>query len=102
MAFGVWLGTSGVVALMSRTRPCVFCCISRSFAFGGKSVTHPMDHGMVSRLMFGLIKATRPQDEGEDEADVCALCCQQRPAITACGECQEHYCDEWIDAHTCG
>ena len=42
------------------------------------------------------------QDEGEDEADVCSLCCQKRSTITACGECQEHYCDECIDDHTCG
>ena len=42
------------------------------------------------------------QDEGEDEADVCVLCRQKRSTITVCGECQEHYCDECIDAHTCG
>ena len=42
------------------------------------------------------------QDEGEDEADVRVLCCQKRSTVTACGECQEHDCDECIDAHTCG
>ena len=56
----VWLGTFGVVALMSCTVPCVFCCISRKIAFGGRSVTLLMDHGTMSRLMFGPIKATRP------------------------------------------
>ena len=30
------------------------------FAFGGRSDTLLMDHGTMSRLMFGLIKATRP------------------------------------------
>ena len=33
---------------------------------------------------------------------VCVLCCQKRSTITVCGECQEHYCEECIDAHTCG
>ena len=41
-----------VVALMSCTSPCVFCCISRNFAFGGRSVTLLMDHGTMSRVMF--------------------------------------------------
>ena len=71
---GVWLG---VAALMSCTNPCMFCCISCHFAFGGRSVTLVMDHGTMFRLMFALIKATQAatQDEGGDEADVCALCC---------------------------
>ena len=30
---GVWLGTCGVAAQMSCTSPCMFCCISRNFAF---------------------------------------------------------------------
>ena len=34
------------------------------------------------------------QGEGEDEADVCAFCCQKHSTITGCGECQEHYCEE--------
>ena len=42
------------------TSLCVFCCISRSFAFGGRSVALLMDHGTMSHLMFGLIKATKP------------------------------------------
>ena len=45
---------------MGCTNPCVFCCISRNFAFGGKSVTLVMDHGTMSRLMFGPIQATQP------------------------------------------
>ena len=42
------------------------------------------------------------QDEGEDEADVCELCCQKRSTVTICGECCEHYYDKCIDAHTFG
>ena len=42
------------------------------------------------------------QDEGEDEAEVCVLCCHKRSTITICGECKEHYCCECIDTHTCG
>ena len=42
------------------------------------------------------------QDEAEDEAEVCALYCQNRSTITVCGECEEHYCAECIDTHTCG
>ena len=42
------------------------------------------------------------QDEAEDEAEMCALCCQKRSTITVCGECEEHYCAECIDTHTCG
>ena len=67
------------------------------------SVTHLMGQGTMSRLMFGLISnSAATQDEGEDEADVCVLCCQKHSTITFCGECQEHYCEEYIDAHTCG
>ena len=29
---------------------------------------------------------------------VCALCCQKRSTITACGVCQEDFCNECIDA----
>ena len=60
----------------------------------------PWDH--VLHVWTDKSNPAAMQDEGEDEADVCALCCQKRSAITACGECQEHYCDECINAHTCG
>ena len=42
------------------------------------------------------------QDEAEDEAEVCVLCCQRRSTVTVCDECKEHYCTECIDTHTCG
>ena len=45
---------------MTCTSPCVCCCISRNFAFGGRSVTLLMDHGTMSRLPFGLIKEIHP------------------------------------------
>ena len=42
---------------------------SEKNAFGGKSVTLLVDHGTMSRLMFGWIKdSTAMYDEGEDEA----------------------------------
>ena len=45
---------------MSCTSQSVFCCILHYFALGGQSITPPMDHGSMSRLMFGPTKATRP------------------------------------------
>ena len=41
-------------------------------------------------------------DEAEDEAEVCVLCCQKRSTIKVCGEYEKHYCAECIDTHTCG
>ena len=32
------------------------------------------------------------QDEAEDEAEVCVLCCQKRSTVAVCDECKEHYC----------
>ena len=43
-----------MVALMSCTGPCVFCCILCNFAFKGRPGT--LHH---VRLMFGLIKANQ-------------------------------------------
>ena len=45
---------------MSCTSQSIFCCIFRNFAVAGRCVTPPVDHGSMSRLMFGLTKATRP------------------------------------------
>ena len=42
------------------------------------------------------------QDEAQDEAAVCVLCCQKRSTITVCDECKVHYCADCIDTHTCG
>ena len=103
-AIGVWLGTFGVAALLSCTTPCVFCCISCNFAFGGRSVTRLMGHGTMSRLMFGLIKATQlPRGMRERMRQMCVCyAAKSAPPSHFCGECQEHYCDKCIDAHTCG
>ena len=43
-----------------------------------------------------------PQDQAEDEAEVCVLCCQRRSTVAVCDECKEHYSNECIDTHTCG
>ena len=64
---GVWLGTSSVVAPMSCTSQPVFCCKLRNLAFTGKTLTPPMDHGSMSRLMFGLTKATRSPGRGDKD-----------------------------------
>ena len=92
-----------MATLMSCSNPCVFCCVSRNSAFGGRLVTLLMDHGTMSRLMFGLIKATQPPCKmGKRMRSKCALCCQKRSTITICGECKVHYRAQCIDACTCG
>ena len=78
-----------MAVLMSCTSPRVFCCISHNFCIPfciQTQVRHP---------------PAAMQDEGEDEVEVCVLCCQKHFTITPCGECKEHYCAECIDAHTC-
>ena len=68
-----------MAALMSCTGPCVFCCISRNFAFGGRSVTLLMDRGTMSHLMFGLIKATRPPRKMRERMrQMCVPCVVRR------------------------
>ena len=69
--------SSGVAAaLMSFTIPCVFCCISCNFAFGGTSVTLLMDHGTMSRLMFWTDKSkpNLPSKMRERMRQRCVLC----------------------------
>ena len=49
--------------------------VSRNFAFGGRSVTLLMDHGTMSHLMFGLIKATRlPRKMKQRMGPMCVPC----------------------------
>ena len=92
-----------MAAPMSCTSQSVFCCILHNFAFAGRCVTPPMDHASMSRLMFGLTKATRPPRKMRQRMrQKCVLCCQKRSTITVCGECEEHYCAECIDTRTCG
>ena len=77
---GVWLGTSSVAAPMSCTSQSVFCCILHNFASSGKSVTPPTDHGSMSRLMFGLTKATRPPRKMRQRMRQKCVCCVARSA----------------------
>ena len=57
----------------------------------------------MSRLTFGLTKATRPPRKMRQRMRrMCVLCCQRRSTVAVCDECKEHYCNECIDTHTCG
>ena len=69
-----------MVAPMSCTSQSVFCCILRNFAFGGKYVIPPMDPGSMSRLMFGLTKATRPPRKMRQRMRQQCVCCVLRSA----------------------
>ena len=57
------------------TSQSAFCCISQSFASGGKSVTPPTDHGSMSRLRFGLTKATGPPRKMRQRTRLECVCC---------------------------
>ena len=47
----------------------------KQFAFGGRSVALLMDHGTMSHLMFGPIKATQPPHKmRETMGHRCVLC----------------------------
>ena len=70
-------GTSDVAAPTSCTSQSGFCCILRNFAFAG---TPPMDHGSMSRLMFGLTKATRPPPKMRQRMRQNGVCCVVRNA----------------------
>ena len=58
--------------------PYVFCCISRNFAFGGRSLV--MDHGTMPRLMFQLIKATWPPHKMKERMRHMGVPCGGRSA----------------------
>ena len=60
---------------MSCTSQSAFCCILHSFASGGKFVTPPTDHGSMSRLRFGLTKATRPPRKMRQRMRHKCVCC---------------------------
>ena len=93
-----------MAAPMSCTSQSAFCCISLSFASGGKSATPPYgpwEH-VPPQVWTDQSNSAATQDEAEDEAEVCVLCCQRRSTVAACDECKEHYCNECIDTHTCG
>ena len=65
---------------MSCTSQSVFCCILPNFAFAGKSATPPMDHGSMSRVMFGLMKATRLPRKMRQRMRQKCVCCVVRSA----------------------
>ena len=69
-----------MAAPMSCTSQPVFCCILRNFAFAGKSVTPPMDHGSMSCLVFGLTKATRLPRKMRQRMRQKCVCCVVRSA----------------------
>ena len=90
-----------MAAPMSCTSQSVCCCILHNFASGGKSINPPTDHGSMSRLMFGLTKATRPPRKMRQRMrQKCVYCVTSTVAV--CDECKEHYCTKCIDTHTCG
>ena len=69
-----------MAAPMSCTSQSAFCCILHSFASAGKSVTPPTDHGSMSRLMFGLTKATRPPRKMRQRMRQKCVCCVAKGA----------------------
>ena len=58
--------------------------------------------GGIGHALSSCLLGCGTQDEAEDEAEVCVLCCQKRSTVAVCDECKEHYCTECIDTHTCG
>ena len=67
-----------MAAPMSCTSQSAFCCILHSFASGGKSVTPPpppTNHGSMSRLRFGLTKATGPPRKMRQRMRQKCVCC---------------------------
>ena len=69
-----------MAAPMSCTSQSASCCISLSFASGGKSVTPPTDHGSMSRLRFGLtftLQMTVGVVEITDPALFCNVLCRE-------------------------
>ena len=66
-----------MVAPMSCTSQSLFWCILHSFASGGKSVTPPYgpwEH-VLPHVWTDQSNSATTQDEAEDEAHVCVLCC---------------------------
>ena len=81
---GVGLGTSGVAALMSCTSGCVFCCVSRNFGLGGKSVTQGGPLG--TRFFFLLRTALKDRPKGPPTANRQPPTANHQPPPTASGD----------------
>ena len=67
-----------MAAPTSCTSQSVLCCILHNFALAGKSVTPAMDHGSMSRVMFGLTKATQPPRKMRQMMRQKCVCCVVR------------------------
>ena len=52
--------------------------------------------GGIGHALSSCLLGCGTQDEAEDEAEVCVLCCQKRSTVAVCDECKEHYCTEFI------
>ena len=74
------LRTSSPSPSCSHATQSVFCCILRNFAFAGKSLNPPYglwEHA-PPHVWTDQSNASATQDEAEDEAEVCVLCCLKR------------------------
>ena len=58
--------------------------------------------GGIGHALSSCLLGCGTQDEAQDAAEVCVLCCQKRSTVAVCDECKEHYCTECIDTHTFG
>ena len=90
-----------MAAPMSCTSLSVYCCSFLNFAFGRHPPCGPWDH-VLPHVWMDKSNSAATEDEGEDEVEVCALCCHKRSTVTVCAECKEHPCFECIDTHTRG
>ena len=68
-----------------------FCAILHSQACASPPPCGPWEH-VPPHVWTHKSNSATMQDEAEDEAEVCVLCCQKRSTIKVCGECEEHYC----------
>ena len=48
--------------------------------------------GGIGHALSSCLLGCSTQDEAEDEAEVCVLCCQKRSTIAVYDEWKEHYC----------
>ena len=77
---------------MARTSGIGHALSSRLLSCGGKSDTPPYgpwEHA-PPHVWTDQSNSAATQDEAEDEAEVCVLCCQKRSTVAVCDECKEH------------
>ena len=51
----------------------------------------PWEH-VLPHVWTDQSNSAATQDEAENEAKVCVLCCPRRSTVAVCDECKEHYC----------